>query len=138
VKIDPARLVRDALVDALISAPLVLLVVFAVIGARSPRDISIGVLVIVIFGCQVVTLAIRDVITWARLRRRQRDVDPAGGTHTRTSTSEGPDFCAECSADAQEWVRWPCPTADVDPATEFTIPVVVTAIEHRPSDPKRH
>jgi hypothetical protein len=48
--------------------------------------------------------------------RPTADVDPA--THTRASTTEGPDFCAECSRAAQEWVKWPCPTADVDPATD--------------------
>lgn len=30
-------------------------------------------------------------------------------THTRTSTTEGPDYCAECSERSREWVQWPCP-----------------------------
>ena len=33
--------------------------------------------------------------------------------HTRTSTTAGPDFCAECSATAQEWVSWPCSASNV-------------------------
>lgn len=31
-------------------------------------------------------------------------------SHTRTSTTEGPDYCVECSEDISEWVKWPCPT----------------------------
>jgi hypothetical protein len=37
--------------------------------------------------------------------------DPSAtfSTHTRTSTGgHGPDFCAECSGAANEWVQWPC------------------------------
>lgn len=30
-------------------------------------------------------------------------------THTRATTPHGPDFCAECSDDLTQWVRWPCP-----------------------------
>jgi hypothetical protein len=29
-------------------------------------------------------------------------------SHTRTSTSAGPDYCTECSATINEWVKWPC------------------------------
>lgn len=29
-------------------------------------------------------------------------------THTRTATELGPDYCWECSADARDWVMWPC------------------------------
>lgn len=28
--------------------------------------------------------------------------------HTRASTDAGPDYCKECSAAAQDWVKWPC------------------------------
>lgn len=33
--------------------------------------------------------------------------------HTRTPTDAGPDFCAECSAAAGEWVPWPCPPSGI-------------------------
>lgn len=36
---------------------------------------------------------------------------PQEDTHTRTSTSAGPDYCAECSAAINDWVPWPCPAA---------------------------
>jgi hypothetical protein len=42
---------------------------------------------------------------------RAATTDPTPHPHTRTSTPEGPDFCAECSAAAAEWVKWPCPAA---------------------------
>jgi hypothetical protein len=44
--------------------------------------------------------------------------------HTRTSTSGadagGPDFCAECSKAANDWVPWPCPSvAPAEPTRPF-------------------
>jgi len=58
-------------------------------------------------------------------------------THTRTSTPEGPDFCAECSAAAVEWVRWPCPDGEPDPeppewVSEGDRPRVTPDRRHRP------
>ena len=40
-----------------------------------------------------------------------RAKDHLAGSHTRTSTTHpdaGPDYCAECSDAAQDWVEWPC------------------------------
>jgi hypothetical protein len=60
-------------------------------------------------------------------RRAEQPARPVAGSatptgHTRTSTPEGPDYCAECSAAINDWVPWPCsagtgsatPTGDDD------------------------
>lgn len=39
-------------------------------------------------------------------------------THTQTSTNQGPDYCAECSAVVSEWVPWPCPSVVTRPGSE--------------------
>ena len=44
-------------------------------------------------------------------------------THTRTETDQGPDFCKECSDEAQEWIQWPCPS--LKPAPD---PLLVQAL----------
>ncbi|MDQ6524301.1 hypothetical protein RB608_11850 [Nocardioides sp. LHD-245] len=38
----------------------------------------------------------------------------AEGTHTRTSTDSGPDFCRECSDAAGDWMEWPCPAQPIE------------------------
>jgi hypothetical protein len=46
-----------------------------------------------------------------RLRRCEERLAAVEALHVRTPTDAGPDYCPECSEAAQEWVRWPCPTA---------------------------
>lgn len=43
-----------------------------------------------------------------------RESSVAEGSHTRTQTDSGPDFCRECSEAIHDWVEWPCPEQPVE------------------------
>lgn len=44
-------------------------------------------------------------VDWQQAAAANPDMLPG---HTRTQTDQGPDFCRECSDEAQEWAPWPC------------------------------
>lgn len=63
---------------------------------------------------------------------------PAAWGHTQqTPQAPGPDYCAECSEAAQDWVPWPCPAMATD-VPEVPLAVVLTkariAAQAGPSD----
>lgn len=71
------------------------------------------------------SLALGESTDLAGVRtRREGDGDQIVG-HTRTQTEAGPDFCAECSDEINDWVVWPCdPVLAMDPDPIDAIEIV--------------
>lgn len=65
---------------------------------------------------RALALAVERIVA-ARLAAVTHRADPV---HTRTATPSGPDYCAECSRAATQWVTWPCSPEKVIEASRWT------------------